>query len=184
MTKSHNWLKLKQEYLESKFETVSDYMRFKNMRPKSWLQQTSGWRKEKDAMKVAVVEKSKQQIINGEVHDINEAKARQARLARFMQLKGVTTLKKFEPKSVEEARRLIVSGLDAERKALGMDQQRSASFTQINIGPKTNIDRLLEGMDYEGVLQLIAELKQKRVGLAGETINVDSETEIQEGETV
>ncbi|MCG3204064.1 MAG: hypothetical protein KCHDKBKB_00767 [Elusimicrobia bacterium] len=182
--KTHDWPALKKEFLASEYDTVSDYLKFKGMRPVSWLNQTTGWRAEKDEIKKKALERSKQHLINGEAHDLNEVRDRQARLARFMQLKGTASLKTLNPKDVEEARKLIVSGMETERKALGMDAARPTSLTQINIGPKTNLDKLLEGMDYEGILKLIAELREHRAGIIGEATVVNGSSKVEEGETV
>lgn len=183
--KKYDWPALKEEYLEGEIKEVSVFLRSKGFqRPTSWLKQTQGWRTEKDEIKQKAIEKSKQKLINGEAHDLNEVRDRQARLARFMQLKGTAAIKTLEPKDIEEARKLIVSGIEAERKALGMDVARPTSLTQINIGPKTNLDKLLEGMNYEGILRLIAELRQHRLGQPGEAVVINGEAKAVEGETV
>ncbi len=44
--------------------------------------------------------------------------------------------------NVEDARKLVVSGMEQERRALGIEGGATQNLTQINIGPKTSVDKL------------------------------------------
>jgi hypothetical protein len=94
-----------------------------------------------------------------------------------MQLKGMAKLKDLNPTNVDEARKLVVSGLQEERRALGMEGAGGQSLTQVNIYPKTNLDKIIEKLDYAGILQLIADVKRTRARKAGTEALAVSTTE-------
>lgn len=179
-----DWPKLKIQFLSGDFGSVKDFLRQKGI-PETTIAPTVGWAAEKKDFQSRSVEVTKDKLVEQESDNIVEIRKRQARLARFMQLKGAKKLEDLDPETVDEARRLISSGMREERASLGMDSASKQSLTQINIeSPKTNLDRLVEGLDYEGVLKLIAELRRERDDRARKTAVVDSGTEIEEGETV
>lgn len=182
----YNWDRLKAEYLEGDYLTVREFLRAKKI-PLSnqFNKSTRGWIDEKKKLEKEILLASTQKFLQTEVGDLTQVRLRQARLARFLQLKGVTGIKNTEPETIDEARRLIVSGLREERQALGVDSGMKQSLTQININPpKTNLDRMIEKLDYEGLLKLIAELKRERTRRTLPETSSSRPGEVEEGEIV
>jgi len=156
----YDWAKLKAEFLVGNWLSVADFINDKGM-PKAKYKQTTGWSEERKRYQKDAILASAQNLMKDDIVNIQQVRMRQARLAKFLQLKGLDTLKGKEVETVEDARKLVISGLQEERRALGMEgSQTSQSLTQININPKTNLDKMIEKLDYEQVLELIAELKR------------------------
>ncbi len=183
-TRKHDWQAMKAEFLAGDWLSLLAFLRYKGLNDKIIWAQTRGWVAEKKAMKQQIVDNTKEKIIDDDVRDINTIRLRQARLARFLQLKGIEAVKDQPITNVDDARRFIVSGLQEERRALGMENGGSTNLTQININPKTNLDKLVEGLDYEGILRLIADLKRERVRRSLPKSASNSTAEVEEGETV
>jgi len=185
----HDWTKLRTEFLSGDWLSVRDFLRDKGISLNN-VNQVSGWAKEKKKVQAKTIEVTKEKLIQGDASEIVKVRERQARLARFMQLKGAKVLEQTGLDiTADDARKMIVGGLQEERKALGIDGNGSdkgnTSLTQINInGPKTNLDKLVETSDYEGILQLIADLKRERIRRSLPEASADRSTEIQDGEVV
>jgi len=184
-TRKYDWVKLKQEWMLGDDLSVNAFIKRKNITaPKDYL---VGWAGEKEEYKKKMMERSLAEVAKQEVEDITKVRERQARLAKFLQLKGAEKLKNMDIETVEDARKLVVSGLQEERRALGMEGAGATphnTFNQINIGPKLNIDKLLDTLDYEGILNLIADLKRERARRSIQPSTAQGAGEIQEGEVV
>lgn len=180
----YNWAKLKREFLTGEWVNVSSFLRDKKI-PLANFKQAAGWLQEKTELEAKKTESTKQAMVDKEVESVVDVRARQARLAKFMQMKAAQKIKDAPIETLDEARRMAVAGMREERKALGMEGGGKQSLTQINIKlPQTNLDKLVEKADYEGVLKLIAELKRERVRRLGTTPSDASPAEVQDGETV
>jgi len=156
----YNWEKLRAEFIAGEWTSVLQFLKDKKI-AESNRKRTKGWVDAKRNYQREVFRNSSKQLMDGEIQNIADIRNRQARLARFLQLKGANYLQGANVKSVDDARKLVVAGMGEERKAVGMEGNRQ-SFTQINIGPKTNLDKLVEKMDYEELLELVAQLKRER----------------------
>jgi hypothetical protein len=179
-----DWPKLRKEFLAGEWKTVKGFLIEKGI-PYTNFAQTTGWAEEKKELQEKSIEVTKSKLVEQESDNIVEIRKRQARLARFMQLKGAKKLEDLHPETVDEARRLVVAGMKEERASLGMEGSGKQSLTQINIqSPKTNLDRLVESLDYEGVLKLIAELRQERDGRPRAESLKGGVAKVEEGKTV
>lgn len=181
--KKYDWVKLKAEFLSGDWLTAKDFLRDKKM-PLANQKNTKGWTEDKKKYQEQVLIESSKEMMKDDTFDIVKVRQRQARLARFMQLKGMQTIKTEEVKDVDTARKLVVAGLKEERHAVGMEQKGGTSLTQINIGGKTNLDKLVDKLDYEGILELIAELKRERARRALQPSNESSDAEVEDGEII
>ena len=179
----HDWTKLKTEFLTGDWVTVKQFLEDKGI-PYSNSKQCVGWMQDKKQYQQEVLKQSSQAMMEEDVEDILKVRKRQARLARFMQLKGAKVLETEEIEDVDTARKLVVSGLKEERKVLGMEGGGKKSFTQINIGAKTNMDKLIANADYEELLEFIAELKRERARRSLSSSAEQSSGKVEEGEVV
>jgi len=178
-----NWSKLKREFLLGEWVNISSFLRDKGI-PLANFKQAAGWLQEKNELEKRRTESTKTALVEKEVDSIADVRSRQARLAKFMQLKAAAKLKNADIETVDEARRMAISGMREERKALDMEGGKQ-SLTQINIKlPQTNLDKLVEKSDYEGILKLIADLKREKSRRLGTATSGGSTTEVQEGEAV
>lgn len=185
----YDWIAIRKEFVRGDYLSIPDFLEKKQM-PAFYKHniRLSGVVKERDEYRKSILAKANEKQLDDDADDVVKIRRRQARLARFMQLKAAEAMKDTSLKvtSVEEARKLLQSGLEQERKALGLDggMDKPGSLTQINInntGPKTQLDRLLESASYEDTLRIIAELKRGREGGAIPEIIEGSPTEA-EGE--
>lgn len=179
----YDWAALKIEFLKGKWLNVAEFIRDKNMSLNS-LQayETKGWAEEKKQLARKSMEIATQHIVEEDINNEKNVRERQAKLARGLQLKGIKALEEMEPRSIEDARKLIQTGLIQERDALGISEGKKGgvtSLTQVNVSlPKTKLDQLLDGLDAEGILKLIAELRRQRKLRAGAVSGIASEGEV------
>ena len=182
--KAINWLLLKTEFMAGPYKTSKEFLELKGLDPNShyYRLKASGWVREKKGKMSQVYERSIQRIFKKEEDEGEKAKLRHAAIARYMQGKGVKALEQMPVTSADEARKLVISGIDKEREAIGLDAKQKPAdihdLTQVNINlPNTKLDDLLEGLDYEGTLRLIAEVKRRRTVNPGNQTVIEGETE-------
>jgi len=178
-----NWEVLKMEYMSGPFKTAKEFLKSKNMdiNHPYYAIRTSGWATEKKKKLSNVYQRVIERSFKKEEDRILEATQRHAAVAQYMQSKGEEALRVMPVEDVEQARKLIISGIDKERQALGVETEQKKeiqNLTQVNLNfPNTKLDEMLEGLDYEGTLRLIAEVRRRRaVGPGKETI-IEGETE-------
>jgi len=160
--RTFDWPALKKEFITGDYKNLSEFKREKGI-AQNMSKPFKGWIEEKKEVQERALEAAKEEVVRVEAENTVEVRERQARLARFLQLKGAETLKNTEITNADDARKMIISGMQEERKVLGIEGKgKGDSYTQVNIGPTTNLDNLVEGLDYEGILKLIAELKRER----------------------
>jgi len=182
--RKYDWGKLKTEFITGDYLSAREFLAAKGM-PVINYPQIVGWGAEKKKYEKDALMASAQQLLKQDVTSLNTVRMRQARLARFLQLKGTTVLKGTEAETVEDARKLVVSGLQEERRALGLEGGvTKQSWMQININPKTNLDKMIEKMSYEQILELIAELKRLGARSVVAKATDSSSGEAEEGETL
>ena len=160
----HNWPKLKKEFISGEWPSVRAFLIAKKISQYN-ASKTKGWAQEKQTIAQKIYDVTKKRLIFNESSDLMKIRERQSRIAKFLQTKGMEVIKSASSESIsaDDARKMVVAGLEQERKSIGMDEARgNTSLTQININAKTNLDKLVEGLNYEGVLGLIAELKRER----------------------
>ncbi len=178
-----NWTILKLEFMRGPWQTLAQFARDKNIpnNANTW-QRSKGWVKEKQVILTKAAEQVSGDLVTEKANDIKIVQERHARLARWMQLKAGEALKTLNPLTVDEARKLLLSGLSEERLALNMNSGRggATNMTQVNLNlPKTNLDQLLDGNDTAGLLKLIADIKQQRAQRIGASTIIEGETETQ-----
>lgn len=172
MGRKYDWIKLEKEFMKGDYKTVAEFIEDKGLPKRSSNSyiavKTTGWADKKRERRRKALEKATERSIQEEFSDIEERRARQARIARWMQVKGVEDLKGQESRSVDEARKLIATGLKEERAILGMESSRGGGpkvATQVNINlPKTRFDERLEEADYDELVEFIAEIKRAKQG--------------------
>lgn len=179
----YNWGAIRQEFIRGDWKNVPDFLAEKGI-PAFYAKHKNmfGVVGEKKEYQKTVIAQAAEKSLQEDVEDATKVRLRQARLARFIQLKGAEALKDptLKIQTADEARKLLVSGLEQERRALGLEGgDKPNSLTQINIntGPKTQLDRMLEGASYEDILGLIAELKRSRAGRTVSEVDANSATE-------
>src|SRR3989304_3202339 len=131
MAKHRDYITLKKEFLEGEWRTVTDFCRDRGFplpgKSVSLARKMKGWGKEKEELMKLALEKATEAIIEKKGEDVEQVKVRQARLARWVQLKGAEALKGLDPKSADEARKLILTGMMQERAALGIGMKGGAA---------------------------------------------------------
>ena len=174
----YDWPGIHKEFLQSDYLTVANFLRGKGMKLPSQsslvAQKTRGWGKEKNMIRDGAATDAAAQSWRNEFSNTGEVRARQARLARFLQLKAMAKIKNTEPATFDEARKALATGLIQERDALGVGPKiENQSLTQVNINlPKTKFDKMIEEMDYEQIIKFIAELKKLKSRGTGGTLPV------------
>lgn len=158
MAYKYNWQQLKSEFLQGKWLTISSFLRDKGIQSNSRTRtHTKGWKTDKENIEGEILSETENQYIISEV----EIRQRQQKTARLMQYRALQELHRVDLHSSEDVRKMMVSGLEQERSAVGITS-KDANLTQVNInlGTKTNLDKMIEKMNYLEVLELISELKK------------------------
>lgn len=171
---------LKLEFMRGPWETVNEFLRFKKMTPRTKSPyisaMTRGWPTEKRKLMSNALERASSDIVNDKMEEIKSVKLRQARIAKEMIDVGHEALVVHKPETAEEARKMIQTGMEQEREALGIGVKGGAqNLTQVNFNlPKTKFDQIIDGNDFEGILGLIAEIRRERIRRTGELSLVES----------
>jgi len=183
---TYNWKALKLEFLQGPWSTVDEFRRYKGMAPRKKNPYASakmrGWSKEKQQIITLATERAARDLIDDKTQEIKVALERQAKLSQKMQEKGEKALGGLEIKAVDDARKLILTGMEQERAALRVGGKGGAkSLTQVNLNlPKTRFDQLVNGQDFEGLLRYIADIRRERVRRTGKGVIVESKGEADE----
>lgn len=157
MGRKYDWLKLKQEFITGSWLTITDFFRDKDIPSNSRARTNArGWQGARADYLKQIVSQTQQRAVESEV----DIRLRQQKEAKLLQKKGLEKLNELEITNIEEARRMITSGLEQERLALGLDNNVTATQVNITQPGKTRLDELVEKASYEELLQMIAELKQ------------------------
>lgn len=158
----HDWISLKNQFVTSNWLTISDFFRDKGIKDNSRNRlHTKGWLLERKEYQHDLFLKTKEQIAENEV----DIRIRQLEIVREMQTKGSEELQNLPVRNVEDARKLIVAGLEQERAILDVKEKEGipSSLTQVNVSyPKTRLDEFLDSQDFEGLLELIVEVKKEK----------------------
>lgn len=169
--------KMKVEFLKGPWRSVGEYLKekygeefYKRNRRNFYHFYTKGWAKEKHHLQERAMELATQKYLDEMIDDEKEVRARQHRIGKLLQSKGIKSLKYAFPKTFNEITKLIEIGVNIERKALGLDKKKEkpvpSRLTQVNIEKlniaKTRFDELLEKLDYRGILRLIAEVRKEK----------------------
>jgi len=182
---TYNWDALKLEFMRGPWNSVSAFRAYKKMPPINKSSRVNnmmnGWGKEKMELISKAAKLAAQTLVADKMEEFKKVRERQATLARKMQEKGEEILPKLDPKNIEEARKLIQTGMQEERNALGLGEKGGASsLTQVNVNlPKTKFDNLIDGGDFESILKFIADIKRERIRRTREVPVIESETEIE-----
>lgn len=164
----YDWVYLKNQFVTGNCLTVSDFFRDNKLKDNSRNRlHTKGWIVERKEYQHDLFLKTKEQIAENEV----DIRIRQLEIVREMQTKGSEELEKLPVRNVEDARKLLVSGMEQERAILGMKEGVDPNLTQVNVNlPKTRLDEYIEGQDLEGLLNLITEIRKEKKRRSEETV--------------
>ncbi len=158
----YDWPRLKQEFIEGSWLTITSFLRSKNIKSNSRTRsQSKGWQEARGEYLKEIVTQTRQQALQGEV----EIRLRQQEEAKLMQTKGMESLNMLDVTTADEARKLITAGLEQERRAMGLEGNfRPSKLTQVNVavGPKTKFDSMIENLSYEELLHFIAEIRKEK----------------------
>ena len=166
----YDWPALKEEFLKGPWLSMNEFKRFKglNMLSKEIKDKMMGWSEDKQNVKQRALKRATENLVEKDTNKVKSVIERQMEIGRLMQVKGLEALNFIKPEllSVEDARKLIASGLEHERAALGLGTTKGGmptSLTQVNIKiPKTRLDTMTDGLNYTGLLKLIADLERHR----------------------
>lgn len=164
----YDWISLKEEFLQGPWEEAEDFMRDKQeFLPKNTREtkiRISSWATEKGMLMPTVVEKASLTLVDHKVKQLKKMEKRHVKMARLMQNRGKAALETLEPQDTEEARKLLLTGMEQERVALGATEKGGTSnLTQVNVNlPKTKFDEILDGGNIEDLLGLIANIRQEK----------------------
>lgn len=160
MKRRYDWISLKDEFCRSQFLTVSEFFQSKNILSNSYTRnRTKGWGVEKTAYLKRVITETQTLSIKS----VAGVRSRQAMMAQELQIKGIDGLAKLPVTDCDVARKLVVDGLEEERRCLGLDGKDNINSTGIDtIYPVSEWDKYLEGLSYEEILLVIAQIKRER----------------------
>jgi len=180
----YNWDLLKLEFMQGPFQTIVEFQKFKGIAPSNMgvRNKMTGWVDEKQKMIFKAAKKVAGDLVSSKASEIKKVVNRHASLGKYMQLKGAQALKTLEPKSIEDARKLVQTGIEEERIALGLNEKggNPSSLTQVNVNvPKTRFDEILDAGGFEELLKLASEVRRERTRRVRESNIVEGEVETQ-----
>lgn len=176
MASKYNWTALKRDWLENDYESLTEFKR-KHGIPETFSAPFKDWIRDKQKQKNKIVAAQTKAIqVKTEDEEIDDITKRHHRMAKFLQAKAYTALENLEIEDPEVARKMLQTGMDMERTIVGLDKGKTSN-TLINVGIKTNIDKLLENASYEDIAKLLGDIRRKRTRSVGEGVVIESEPE-------
>lgn len=159
MTK-YNWLKLRANFVSGDCLTVVEFFRAHNVPSNSRTRlNAKGWREERLEYQKKIIAQTQERTVESEA----EIRLRQQREALLLQSKGLQRLKELPVERLDDARKLLVDGLQQEREALGLGSERSERLqVAVDLLPHTDFDRMFKNLNYEQTLELIAGVKKEK----------------------
>lgn len=155
----YDWLRLKDEFVRGKWFSVSEFLRVKNIPNNSYSRKkTTGWKDVKTKFVTEIVIRTQEKSVDTE----SDIRFRQQQLAKQLQYKGESKLEELSVDSIGEARKLITEGLREEREALGININHNNTQINLAITGSSEIDKMVEGMGYEQILELLAEVRREK----------------------
>jgi len=163
-----DWNTLKQDYKYGDIESVNAFLESKEIKINGNVTRiTTGWRAERDEYRRLLEQETEDKMVkwvsDGEV----EVRKRQAKVARFLQARGLEAMRKRDPKDVSEpqATRLVEIGLQEEREAIGVVNQRplinnTVNAMSISSVMNTHFGRALQHMSYEELSVVLKEMER------------------------
>ncbi len=178
LTVTYDWEALKTEFMRGPWKTVAEFKKDQQIPDNAYLNiKMRGWAKEKMELVADAVRESAGELVEITPTDVEVVRKRQADHARLLQKKGLDALEVFTPKNADEARKMVVSGLQEERAALGVFEKGGSlpNLTQVNVNlPKTKFDKIVNDQDFAGILKFIAEVKRERARRVGTVSSSES----------
>lgn len=170
MKKLYDWQKLKNQFIGGNCLTLADFFRDQGIKNNSRSRLNArGWVGERHNYQEDVARQALDKVKEDEV----DVRRRQQKIANQLQLKGLKELQNLPVNDVDDARKLLVDGMQEERLALGIDGQKSRNpnLTQVNVNlPKTQFDEILEKADYQELLGLIAAIRKEKAMRSDKTV--------------
>ena len=120
-----NWSKLKLDYIFGEIESVNGFLVAKSLTINgNTTRKTKGWKAEKEMYQQKLEETIKSKTIS-EISDSEaDVRARQAKVARYLQSKGLKAMEQYKPDNFPQGLRMVEVGLKQERNALGINNQQ------------------------------------------------------------
>lgn len=186
--KKYDWVKLKNEYLRSPHTTATSFLRDSNISINGYVaNMVTGWRREKTGYKKALEQSTDKKVVAQLSNDVAKVRVRQAKIARNLQTKGLMGMIGQKVSTVEQARKLILTGLEQERSALGLDKPSMQPSGDINVTLiQTRFGQSLNNLDYGQLIAILEKLEQldqrgaKGLASGGKTQDIAQEAEIVE----
>jgi hypothetical protein len=152
----YDWLQLKHQFVTGSWFSLADFFRSKRVKYNSKSRtRAKGWLIERAKYQEKLTKQALDQLM---VKDVS-TQYRLQKISRQLQLKGLQKLNQTTDIDPKTAFKLLVTGLQEERKAYGLDSPVKPKRQSINTG-KTNLDLMVERMDYQELMVLISQLKQ------------------------
>jgi len=162
----YNWDALKLDFFKSDFLKIDGWWANKKLPvPPNIKDKTLGWMDEKNKYLKKNLSTTRNSLMTPDDKNPEIIRKTQLEYAKYLQLHAYSYLIDHDPDSAEDARKMLISGMEQQRELVGMTNKamRSPNLTQVNVNlPKTQVDKLLEGMDVHQILEFVAELKRER----------------------
>lgn len=167
MPSKYDWKALKSEFLVSNDQTVKGFCIRKGLSDPSTnafiAKMVTGWAGEKKEIGEKAMEKYAQQVSEGMFEDLKSVRLKIAKIGVDLQEKGLKALIDLKPKTSEDARKLIETGVKIQQQALGItDKVVQDNQQTVNI-IVSKFEDLLQGEDEKGLLELLGTIRRKRL---------------------
>lgn len=157
MFRQYDWYKLKSEFISGNWLTITTFFKEKSIRNNSYSRSCArGWLQERRLLQERLLAQAQEDMIETEA----KMRVRQQKIAKQLQLKGLAQLQNAEIKNAEDARKLITTGMQEERKALGLEGNETALRHLSRPSPLTDLDDFIEKLTYVEMVELMSEIKR------------------------
>lgn len=169
-----DWDKLKNDYKYGEVESVNAFLDNAGIKINGNVSRiTTGWRAERDEYQKQLEQTTQTKTVELVSNSEAEVRARQAKIARYLQTRGLKAMEEHNIENITQASRLVEVGLKEEREALNINDQRPVINTSITSMAilmnmpimKTRYGKALLQMnmeELESVRQRLVELKAQR----------------------
>lgn len=163
-----DWNTLKQDYKYGNIESVNAFLESKEIKINGNVTRiTTGWRAERDEYRRLLDRETEDKMVKWVSDSEVEVRKRQAKVARFLQARGLEAMRKRDTKDVSEpqATRLIEIGLQEEREAIGIVNQRplinnTVNAMSISSVMNTHFGQALQCMTYDELAETLKEMQR------------------------
>lgn len=160
--RKYDWDKLKGEFVRGDILTIDEFLKSKGISHNGHVDTiVAGWLVEREEYVKKLEEETTNKTLEAVSETTAQVRARQQRMAKILQAKGLKGLKDKVPDTVGLAGKFLIAGLREEREALDLNKHAPVITGAINIAVlNTRFGKMIQGLNYEQLQRVLERLKE------------------------